>query len=64
MMTLGQDPGNNHEISNEDTGVDPALKALGYVGQTTSELDRALRHADATFDAVAKVQTFLNQACT
>jgi hypothetical protein len=59
MMVFGQGPGDDHQIRHEDASANPALKAIGCMSRATPELDGALHHTDATLDAVAEAQTFL-----
>jgi hypothetical protein len=58
MMALEQGSGDDHQIRYEDAPADPALETIGSVGRAMPQLDGALHHADATFDSVAKAQTF------
>jgi len=50
------------QIGNEDAPADPTLEALEAMHRTTLQLDRALEHTDATFDAIAEALTLLEPA--
>jgi hypothetical protein len=61
VMTSAWQAGDGHHIRDQNAHPHPTFEAVESVGRSAHQLDCTFHHADAAFDAIAKIETLLEQ---